>query len=198
MTRANFVRADPKDRRNALIAATAACLARYGVAGTSVRAICAEAGVSQGLLRHYFDGVHSLVAETYRSVTEMVAAAHLEAVEAAGSDPRKRLIAFLTASFRSPVSDPTILSTWLAFWSLVKTDPAIAAIHGETYAGYRADLVALLVDCGVKEGDAATTAIALTALVDGLWLELCLDPTTFTADQAGRMAIRWLGALIGE
>jgi hypothetical protein len=32
------------------------------------------------------------------------------------------------------------------------------------------------------------TAIAITALVDGLWLELCLSPQAFNADEAAAIA----------
>jgi AcrR family transcriptional regulator len=196
MTRAAFTREDPDVRRQALIAATAASLAEHGVAGASVRTICARAGVSAGLLRHYFNGIDALIAETYRTVTERVDAAHATAVAEAGPDPRARLIAYLTASFRPPVADPALLATWLAFWGLVKTDAAIAAIHAETYRGYRGELEALLAACGLGAAERGSAAIALTALIDGLWLELTLDPTTFSADQASAMAVRWLDALL--
>lgn len=194
MPRAAFLR-EPDSRRQALIDATADCLAERGVAGASVRTICARAGVSPGLLRHYFPGVDALIAATYRDVAGRVSDTLAVAAAEAG-DPRARLIAWLTASFRPPIADPALLATWLAFWSLVKTDPAIAAIHGETYAGYRADLEALLADCGAT--DTGPIAIALTALVDGLWLELSLDPKSFTPDQAGAMAVRWLDALLAR
>ena len=47
-------RQHPDQRRQSLLEATARCLAARGAAGVSVRAICAEAAVSPGLLRHYF------------------------------------------------------------------------------------------------------------------------------------------------
>jgi AcrR family transcriptional regulator len=52
-----FHRADPDVRRQSLIDACARILAKRGGHGASVRTICAEAGVSPGLLRHYFDGI---------------------------------------------------------------------------------------------------------------------------------------------
>ena len=61
-----FSRADPDERRHSLIEACARVLADRGAAGVSVRAICAEAGVSPGLLRHYFGGISEAIAETYR------------------------------------------------------------------------------------------------------------------------------------
>ena len=128
--RAKFVRETPDVRRQALIEATARCLSEKGVGGTSVRAICAQAGVSSGLLTHYFEGVNALILATYLDVGATVSAALDQAVEDAGDDPRDRLRACLQANFRAPILDPDLLATWIAFWSLVKSDPAIAAVHG--------------------------------------------------------------------
>ncbi|PZR46328.1 TetR family transcriptional regulator C-terminal domain-containing protein, partial [Paraburkholderia fungorum] len=36
------------------------------------------------------------------------------------------------------------------------------------------------------------TAIGVTALVDGLWLELCLSPGSFSADEARALAAAYL------
>lgn len=187
--RARFVRETADVRRQALIEATARCLAEKGVGGTSVRAICAQAGVSSGLLTHYFDGVDALVLATYADVGAKVSAAIDSAVEAAGADPRDRLRACLQANFHAPILDPDLLATWIAFWSLVKTDPKIAAIHAEVYGGTRAQLETMLHAAApaMVPAQARIAAISLTALVDGLWLELCLDPTIFSAGEAQAM-----------
>lgn len=184
-------------RRQSLIDAAAASLAELGVAGTSVRTICARAGVSPGLLTHYFAGVDDLIAATYRNVTARVSRTLSDAAAGAGTDPRARLNAFVTASFRAPVAEPSLLATWIAFWSLVKTNAAIADIHRQSYAEHRRTLEQMLGQCGVGPGEAAAAAIALTALVDGLWLELTLDPATFSSDEASAMAVRWLDAMLG-
>ena len=192
------IRGTADARRQSLIEAAAVSLAETGVAGTSVRTICARAGVSPGLLTHYFSGIDDLIAETYRYVTVHVLATLLEAAAAAGEAPRDRLVAFVTASFRPPVADPSLLATWLAFWSLVKTDADIAAIHRQTYREYRSSLETLLGGCGLSAEQAGPAAIALSALVDGLWLELTLDPSTFSASQAEAIAIRWVDVLLRD
>ncbi len=189
--RAPFTRETADVRRSALVAAAETVLARDGVAGASVRAICAEAGVSPGLLRHYFDGVDALIAAAYEAVGQRIDAALEAAVAAAGDEPRARLSAYLTASFRPPVLDAQLLDAWLAFWSLVKVNPAIAEIHRRTYGAYRARLEQLLKACDLRV-DARLAAIGLTAVVDGLWLELCLDPSVFTPAEAGAIAERLL------
>ena len=155
--RARFVRETPDVRRQALIDATARCLAEKGIGGTSVRAICARAGVSSGLLTHYFPGVDALILATYVDVGARVSAALDAAIASAGNDPRDRLRACLLANLRPPVAAPQL-----------------------------------------SQAQKRIAAISLTALVDGLWLELCLDRSSFTAEEAQAMAesamMQWLGA----
>ena len=121
-------------------------------------------------------------------------------MEEAGDDPRDRLRACLQANFRAPILDPDLLATWIAFWSLVKSDPAIAAVHAQVYAATRAQLETLLL-AAVPEmppARARLAAISLTALVDGLWLELCLDPSTFSAEEAQAMVERAMMLALGQ
>jgi len=195
MARQAFKREDALVRRADLINACAKGLATHGAQGISVRSICTEAGVSPGLLRHYFDGIDALIAATYRATGDRVQRALAEAVAAAPPAPRERLLAYLTASFAPPIADPELLATWLAFWALTKTDVRIAALHGEIYRDYRADLEALLAAC--RPGDHRLTAVALTALVDGLWLELSLGDAPFSREEAGALVETWLDALLG-
>ncbi|WP_066589953.1 transcriptional regulator BetI [Sphingomonas pruni] len=191
MSKPAFSRAEPDARRQSLIEATARVLARDGATGASVRPIAVEAGVSPGLINHYFAGIEALIAATYSAVGEQVSNALAAAVAAAGTDPRARLTAYVTASFAPPIADRALLATWIAFWSLTGK-PQIAERHDAIYARYREDLEALLAECGIAQADRRLTAIAITALVDGLWLELCLSPDSFTADEARGLAERQL------
>ena len=188
-----FTRESADARRADLIEATAAVLAEHGLAGTNVRAICAKAGVSPGLLRHYFDGIDDLVAATYQATSDRMDAIFAAAVAGAGVDPHARLTAYLTASFRPPVTDPELLGAWTAFWALARSDARMAEIHAESYAGYRARLGELLTACGAR--DAERLAIMLTAMVDGLGLELSLDAGSFGAEAAVQMVERAVAAL---
>jgi AcrR family transcriptional regulator len=190
-----FTRAEPDVRRQGLIAAAARVLAREGATGASVRTIAAEAGVSPGLVNHYFDGIEGLIAATYTAVGQQVAVALEDAVSAAGSEPRARLTAYVTASFAAPIADRDLLATWIAFWSLT-TRPEIARRHDEIYASYRAGLETLLSDCGIPADRLRLTAIAITALVDGLWLELCLSPKTFSATEASLIAEKQIDQML--
>jgi TetR/AcrR family transcriptional regulator, transcriptional repressor of bet genes len=195
-TRQTFFRAAPDARKQSLIEATALCLAERGVSATSVRSICAQAGVSSGLLRHYFTGIDDLIAATYIWTGERVQNALLSAVDHAPDSPRARLLAYVTASFRSPIVDPDLLATWLAFWSLTKNNPAIAQVHAKIYRDYRQGIETLIAATDPHRNDNRLNAVALTALVDGLWLELSLGDAPFSADEACALAERWLDTLL--
>ena len=190
------IRQRPDERRQHLLQATARCLADKGAAGVSVRAICAQAGVSSGLLGHYFDGVGDAIAQTYRWTGQCVADALEAAIAAAGPDPHAQLVAYLVASFRPPIASAELLGTWVAFWSLTRSDPAIAAIHAETYADFRQGIERLLALAHPGIANARLAAVGLTALIDGLWLELSLGQAPYTAAEAEALVELWLAALL--
>ncbi|MCB2089683.1 MAG: TetR family transcriptional regulator C-terminal domain-containing protein [Sphingomonadaceae bacterium] len=192
-----FTRADPDERRQSLIEATARVLAERGAAGISVRTICAEAGVSPGLLRHYFSGVSEAIAETYRWIGATIGDALNDAVAGAGDDPREQLLAYLTASFRPPIASPDLLASYVAFWSLTRSDAAVAGVRAENYADFREGLEARIRDYRPDLADVRLPAIALTALIDGLWLELSLGDAPFTPEEAEALAEQWLDGLLG-
>lgn len=192
-----FSRAEPDVRRRSLIEATARVLATCGASGTSVRQVAVSAGVSPGLVGHYFDGIDALIAQTYIHVAAQVDAALHAAVQSSGSEPRARLHAFVAANFAPPIADPDLLATWIALWSLVRSHPEIARLHDDNYAAFRLEIAALLRCCGMRdEVTVQQNAIAVTALIDGLWLELCLSPHTLTAALATAIAHRQVEAVL--
>lgn len=193
-----FTRDQPDVRKRKLIEAAAQCLAELGHAGTSVRAVAARAGVSPGLVTHHFKGIDELIAATYAQVGEQVAAVLNQAIdEAAGAEAKLR--AFIDASFQPPVLDRDLLAVWLSFWSLVRRDPQVRKVHKQVYVDYRRRLEALIGAIARQRKfaiDAHLAALALTAMLDGLWLELCLDPTTFSTEDATRIAHAWVDDLV--
>jgi len=114
----------------------------------------------------------------------------------AGENPRARLSAYVAASFAPPIADRALLATWTAFWGLVIARGDVAALHDAQYAHYRTELEALLAACGLVAPATRRAAIAITALVDGLWLELCLSPTVLDAVEARAITEAQIAALL--
>ncbi|WP_333915054.1 TetR family transcriptional regulator C-terminal domain-containing protein [Sphingomonas sp. LR60] len=105
------------------------------------------------------------------------------------------MAAYVAANFAAPIADPALLATWLALWSLARGDVAMLARHEHHYADFRARLEDLLAECGVAPARVRLAAIGVTALVDGLWLELCLSPDSFSAEEARQIAAAYLAGL---
>jgi TetR/AcrR family transcriptional repressor of bet genes len=194
-----FRRETPEVRREALVEATLRCLKEYGHDGVSVRRISAAAGVSIGLINHHFPSKSGLVAEAYETLALSLQDPTRRQAENRAASPRERLTGFFRASFAPEIIDPQLFNVWLVFWSMVAHSPEIRAVHDRTYGKYRAMLEALLGQLS-KTGAAPQfklrpAAIALSALLDGLWVELSLSPATFKPREAIALCDDWVTAL---
>jgi TetR/AcrR family transcriptional repressor of bet genes len=197
-----FERKLPEARRQALIEATIECLKRYGHDGLSIRRISAQAKVSIGLINHHFPTKNALVAEAYRYFNSELVGYLRQAVAGTAGSPRERLRAFLKASFSPPNLDSDVLAVWVVFWGLYRHSKDIQRVQSETYHGYVDLLRAMLADLERETGqlrfNLRLAAIGLTALIDGLWLEWCLDPDNFEPGEAVELCEAWVERLEGR
>ncbi len=194
-----FRRAAPAVRREALVEATLRCLKKYGHEGVSIRRISAEAGVSIGLINHHFPNKSGLIAETYESLAHSLRESAHEQSSGKDATPRERLTGFFQASFAPTLVDPELFNVWIVFWSMVAHSEEIRAVHDRTYDDYRAVLESLLSELA-RAGDAPKfklkqAAIGLSALMDGLWVELSLSPSTVKPTDAIALCEDWVSAL---
>jgi TetR/AcrR family transcriptional regulator, transcriptional repressor of bet genes len=194
-----FERKLPDARRQTLIEATIECLKRYGHDGLSIRRISAQAEVSIGLINHHFPTKDALVAEAYRYFnSELVGYLRSAVAEHAGS-PREQLRAFFNASFSPPNLDSDVLAVWVVFWGMYRHSKEIQRVQSETYHGYVDLLRGMLADLQREIGELRfnlrLAAIGLTALIDGLWLEWCLDPESFEPHEAVDLCEAWVERL---
>jgi AcrR family transcriptional regulator len=212
-----FARKPPEVRRQALIDATIECLKRYGHEGLSIRTISAQAGVSVGLINHHFPNKDELVAAAYRFINAELVAGMQAAVARAGNSPQARMRAFLEAWFSAPSLDADALAVWVVFWGLYRHSRLIQRAHRETYQAYVSLLRGMLAELlpqarasrgtrgrrgarspGAQAVDLRLAALGLTALLDGLWLECCLEPGTFRPAQAVELCETWIASLAGR
>lgn len=181
------------------MAATLACLRKFGHDGASVRRISAEAGVTMGLINHHFPGIDGLLAAAYESLATLLLDTSRQSALRKRTGPRACLHAFFAASFAPEALDPALFRTWLVFWSMVAHSPEMRAVHARTYAATRATLEMLLGRLQRMPGATgfriAPAAIGLSALMDGLWAELSLNPRSFRASRAVALCDDWVCAL---
>lgn len=177
----------PDVRRKALIQATMRSIAKYGYAGTTIGSICAEAQVSRGLINHHFGSKDELLRQAYIELCEEWAFQTRDMLLDSQRDPEEKLRAMIRVSFGPTVFKQDHLGIWVGFWSAIGKSPALRKLNRELYKQDRATYERAFEEIAHKRGkkiDARLAAIALGALMDGLWLEWCLDPKGFSPTEA--------------
>src|SRR5579862_6782516 len=194
-----YRREAPETRREGLVEAALRCLARDGHAGVSVRRIAAEAGVSVGLINHYYVSIDELIAHAYETLARDLVRKLLDRVGEAPSSPRARLTAFFQASYSPLLLDPNLLGVWVVFWSMLKHSPAMQAAQQRTWSEYREvleqHLAAYAAEVGRSHVNVRLVALGLSAMLDGSWLEWCLDPTSFRPEEGIALCEAWVDGL---
>ena len=180
-------RETPEVRRRLLIEATMRSIAKYGYAGTTIETICSEAQVSRGLINHHFGSKEELIRQSYKALRdEWMAATHGSLAEHY-DDPEDKLRAMIRVSFGPTMFRQEYLGIWAGFWSAIGKSPALRKMNRELFDKDREAYEAIFEEIGRKRGkriDARRAALTVIALIDGFWLEWCLDPKSFTAAEA--------------
>ena len=150
-SRRSFSREQPEQRKEALIEATLKLMAETGPAGATVRAIAETAGMSQGMIRHYFSSKEDLIVAAYeRHMHALTEATEAQASQAGSAEDRLRN--FIVASLTPPVVDARAMALWAGFIHMVRRDQAMQDTHERTYYHFRDRLEVL----GPVEGAVAT------------------------------------------
>lgn len=182
-------RETPLVRRQDLLAVTVSCLAQFGARGTTGREICRQAGVSHGLLRHYFNNPDNLLLETYEQLCEQLLA-HIETESRPDEDdPWIALDRFFVAAFSDQWASPDIIGAWMVFWQLVRSREDFAVASESFNLRQRAvmeRIVGRLPTSSIPVPMADAIAI-LSAVLDGLWVEFYLSETRTSHDRAVRL-----------
>lgn len=95
-------------RREQICSAAATVISRNGFAGTTMRKVAEEAGVSTGMLNHYFANRQDLLIQTLTFVSVRSQARFREAIEKIPAG-RGRLEAMLDSAL---AGDPEMVATW--------------------------------------------------------------------------------------
>lgn len=159
-------------RRRQLIDAAIASIHEYGLADTTVARIARKAGVSPGIVHHYFTGKDDLLFETMR---QLLADLRTDVVAryARAQTPFDRLNAAIDACFGDVQFSPEVIAAWLGLYGTARQSERLQAIltiyHRRLRSNLMSDLRAL-----VPPADAARLADGIAAMIDGLWVRYAL------------------------
>jgi len=178
-------------RRRQLIEATIASIHEIGFAESSLSRISARAGVSTGIVHHYFEDKAELLESTLRQLGTNLRRTVVRKLNAART-PTERLLAVIDGNIGTEQFTPEGVSAWLAFWAQVPTIPRLARIQHVVISRLHDNLVHALKLMGRK--DAEEIARVTEALIDGLWLRAALSADGPDSPRARRLVLDYLNA----
>ena len=176
--------------RAAVLNSAMKLFAQNGYAHTTTRGIAREAGISTGLMYHYFEGKESLLRAVFDHCMAILSQAFTAAYEQ--SAPQDRLANLIHTMFELLVSDE-------AFWSLfymLRTQPAIMRVLGDDFRTWTKRLRDMFEvefrQAGRK--DPVTDALLLYSLVEGTIQQYLLDPADYPLERVVAQIITLFGS----
>jgi len=191
-------KASKETRRAQLIEATIDSLARRGYSETTMADVADGAGLSRGIVNFHFESKEKLLVATLQHMSEEYAAHWRGALAKAGSDPAQQLRAVVAADFDRAVCSRRKLAAWCAFWGEAKSRPTYQALCGSRDDDYQAVMVELCSALARDGGYAfapVSTALALSAMLEGLWLRLMMGGDDISREKAFEAAAEHLATV---
>ena len=175
-------------RRRQLIDATMTAIDQVGINDASIALIARLAGVSNGIISHYFKDKSGLLEATMQHLMNQLHQAHRERCEALAQDtPRLQLRAFIQSNFDDSQVTGAAMKTWLAFWASSMHRPSLQRLQHINERRRYSNLCSQFKRVLPLE-QARSAARGLAALVVGLWLRGALSGSAFDIEQALQIA----------
>ncbi|PSW67401.1 transcriptional regulator BetI [Photobacterium leiognathi subsp. mandapamensis] len=178
----------PDIRKPQLVNATMAVIERVGLHSASISLISKEAGVSTGIINHYFGGKHGLLEETMREILRRLSMSVTTSLSQIPRDDHQgRINAIIMSNFDGYQAENKVAKTWLAFWSYAMHDAQLGRLQRvnekRLLSHLKIELKGLL-----PPSQAELVAHGIASLIDGIWLRGTLNPKGIDANNA-RMII---------
>lgn len=174
----------PEIRKPQLVQATMSVIDRVGLHAASISLISKEAGVSTGIINHYFGGKHGLLEETMREILRQLSATITSRLRSIPKHEHlQRINAIIDGNFVGFQAENKVAKTWLAFWSYSMHDPQLKRLQSVNEKRLLSHLKLELK--GVLDAEQADlVAFGIASLIDGIWLRGTLNPAGIDATKA--------------
>ena len=160
-------------RRTQLVEVTIDSLAELGFVGTTLAQIASRAGVSPGLVAHYFGDKDGLLEAAFRSLARRVGT-QVRARLRHAATPRGRIQAVIDANLAPEEFERLTGTALLAFWGQVLHVASLKRIQSvyqrRMLSNLRNSLKRLM-----PPDEAHSLAAMIAAMIDGVWLRAALS-----------------------
>lgn len=160
-------------RRQELAAAAYEILQEEGIAGTTLAKVAERAGMSKGIVLHYFKGKDELLEVVMRHANSLLRD-EVVGLMSQATTPRERIEAIVAGNFSPKFFKPEICNAWLSLCAEVPRNPNFARIQRAIHARMRSNLLSALKHL-LPPTQADAAVIGITAMIDGLWLRFGLS-----------------------
>ncbi len=161
-------------RRRELINAAHRVFFTHGLDGMTTARICAEAGMSSGILAYYFRGkdevLFAMVRQNNRALAEEIASRLRTARSGWG-----RLVAVIEGNFPAAYFEGPVACAWLSVCAASGRQPRYARLQRLFHARLRSNIASAL-PSGAPPEALRQLSLAVGSQIDGLWLRKATDP----------------------
>ena len=171
-------------RRAQLIEMTIDSLAEVGYVESTLTRIGRRAGVSAGLVAHYFADKDGLLEATFRSLVARLGVRMRARMQQAHT-PRGRVQTIIDANLAAEEFDRRTGTAWLAFWGQVPHVERLRRVQRVYQRRMLSNLRAALRSLMNAE-DARSLAAMIAAMIDGVWLRAALSNWTEADSERAR------------
>ena len=175
-------------RQRQLIDATLAAINEVGMHDATIAQIARRAGVSTGIISHYFKDKNGLLEATMRDITGQLRHAVLQRLRALpGASAERRLRAIVAGNFDDSQISGAAMKAWLAFWASSMHQPMLYRLQQVSSKRLLSNIVYEFQRQLPRE-QAQEAGYGLAALIDGLWLRAALSGKPLDKTRAKTLA----------
>lgn len=183
-------------RRIELIDATIASIATHGLGDTTLSTIAAEAGVSPGLVNHYFEGKDELLEATLRHLATQLAM-RVRSLMPQNPTPLDRIHSIVEGCLKDENFSEGSVQAWLHFWRQVPNNVRFARLQHAINCRFRSNLLFALKQL-MSDERAEEASIAIYALIDGFWLRSATEPNAVRLDVARKICRDYIAMILSK
>ena len=176
-------------RKQQLIEATMASIAELGMQNTTIVSISKRAGMSSGIISHYFGGKQGLIEAALRHLLEQLGQELRERMARTDGSPEQRLACIVESNFSEFQRSALAAKTWLSFWARSMHEPGLKRLqqinNARLYSNLRYSFAQVL-----PASQATAAARQTAAMIDGFWLRSALSLDPAESFEAGERLIK--------
>ena len=186
-------------RKVQLMEATIDCIAARGFADLTLADVAKGAGLSVGIVNFYFKSKDALLIETLRHLVADYIQQTAENFRSAGPSAAAQVEAMVESDFHRTVANRKKVTVWYAFWGETRWRPEFLKICqqlSDTFHDETRDIFQRLVtEGGYSDINADLVARGFDAMIDGLWLDMLINPKAVDRDAAKQVVRTYLAGL---